>query len=44
MKVEWQKLGRPAAFGFLFGLVVTSAIAYALPAVGAGSAEVVKHR
>jgi hypothetical protein len=42
MDVQWQKLGRPAVFGFLFGLAVTAAIAYALPAVGEGGAEVVK--
>jgi hypothetical protein len=42
MDKQWRKLGRPAAFGFLFGLVVTAAVAYGLP-VGAG-AEVVNPR
>jgi len=44
MDVQWQKLGRPAMFGFLFGLVVAAAVAYTLPAVGAGADEVVKQR
>jgi hypothetical protein len=44
MNAQWKKLGSPAVFGFLFGLVVTAAVAYALPAVGAGTAEVVNQR
>jgi len=44
MNAQWQKLGRPAVFGFLFGLVVTAAIAYTVPAVGAGTGEVENQR
>lgn len=39
MNAQWQKLGRPAVLGFLFGLVVTGAVASALPALGAGAAS-----
>jgi hypothetical protein len=35
MDAQWKKLGRPAVVGFLFGLAVTAAAAYALPALGA---------
>jgi hypothetical protein len=36
MDLQWKKLGKPAVVGFLFGLVVTAVVAYALPALGAG--------